>query len=292
MSIRSKLARTEFAAAASIAAALTAPFSAAAQAQPSASQGAQAGSSSSGRVAEIVVTAERRSETAQTVPISITAVTGRQLEVAGIKTTQDLVLATPGLTMTQTLNGVTPYIRGIGSQQATTEGAVAVYVDNVYYASTQGAIFTLNNVDRVEVLKGPQGTLFGRNATGGLINVITRDPSFTPEIKGTIGYGNFNTLSGNLYVTGALTKNIAMDFALAGSDQGDGWGKNYFLGNDVNLRREWAVRSKLKADFSENTRAVLEVDYSRWRSDIGLTRQALPGTVAITGVRPVGTILP
>ena len=176
MSKKWKLARTESAVAALVAAALMESLgSGAALAQVNAPV-SQAGSSASGQVEEVVVTAQRRSETAQSIPISITAITAKQLENTGIQTTQDLVVATPGLTMTQTLNGVTPYIRGVGTQAATTEGAVAVYVDNVYYASTQGAIFALNNVDRVEVLKGPQGTLFGRNATGGLINVITRDP--------------------------------------------------------------------------------------------------------------------
>ena len=124
--------------------------------------------------------------------------------------------------MTQTRNGVVPYIRGIGSASSTAEGAVALYVDNVYFASSRGAIFTLNNIDRVEVLKGPQGTLFGHSATGGLIHVVTREPSFTPELKGSIGYAKYDTLSGNLYMTGGLNEKVAMDFAFAGSHQGEG----------------------------------------------------------------------
>ncbi len=256
-----------------------------------AAQAQQDGSADVG-VGDIVVTAQRRSESMQKVPISVTAISATKLIASGINSSQDIAVATPGLTMTTSRNTVTPYLRGVGTQSgnAGTEGSIATYIDGVYIASAGGAIFSLNNVERVEVLKGPQGTLFGRNATGGLIQVITRDPSHDPGFEASLGYGNYSTVTTSAYITGGLTDSVAADVSLYRTYQGEGWGKNIPDGKDVNLRNEWMVRSKVKADLGERTTIVLAGDYAWWRSDIGLTRQTLPGTVARGGYRPVGSI--
>lgn len=245
-----------------------------------------------GGLAEIVVTAQRRAESLQSVPISVTAVTADKLEASGITSTQDLPNVAPGLIMTNVRNTVTPYLRGIGTQAGTagTEGAIAVYIDGVYLPNAISSAFSLNNVQRVEVLKGPQGTLFGRNATGGLIHVFTRDPTYNPELRATLGYGNYDTKMASFYVTGGLTENVAADFAFYGSHQGDGWGRNLILGGDVNFRREALVRSKIKAELGERTSVVLAGDYARWRSDIGNVFQPLPGTVSVGRVTTTGSI--
>jgi iron complex outermembrane receptor protein len=260
-----------------------------APASPQLPPGSDSGQSDVG-LADIVVTAQRRSERVQNVPITITALPAAALEAAGIRSLQDLPLLAPGLVLPMSRNTATPYLRGVGSQQGTAgvEGAVAVYLDGVYLPAAISNVFTLNNIERIEVLKGPQGTLFGRNATGGLIQVITRDPSHTQEISGFVGYGNYNTLSGAIYATGELASAITANIAVNVSHQGDGWGKNFFRGLDVNRARSWSVRSKVKFELGTNSSLLLSADYNRFQSDLGNVRQPLPGTVA--GVLAVGGV--
>jgi iron complex outermembrane recepter protein len=132
---------------------------------------------------EIVVTAQKRSESEQTVPIAITALTTQDLNNAGVDSITDLTMVAPGLQLERTAIFATPYVRGVGSN-ATGPGndpSVATYMDGVYLSSKSANLFDLYNIERVEVLKGPQGTLFGRNATGGAINIVTRNPTDTPE---------------------------------------------------------------------------------------------------------------
>src|SRR5690606_977352 len=125
------------------------------------------------------VTAQKRTESQQDVPIAISTITGESLIASGVRDTDDLGLATPGLQMNQGGVGNIPFIRGIGSQDATAgqDNSVSTYVDGVLQSSVTGSAVVFNNVERIEVLKGPQGTLFGRNTTGGVINIITKDPS-------------------------------------------------------------------------------------------------------------------
>lgn len=238
----------------------------------------------------VIVTAQRRAQSLQDVPITMSAVTAEQLEASGVTTTFDLPSVTPGLTLTTTRNGITPYLRGVGTQASTSEQAVAIYVDNVYIPSTFASMFSLNNIERVEVLKGPQGTLFGRNATGGLINVITRDPSHTQELDLSLGYGNYDTVTGNVYATTGLNDKVAVDIAGYVNHQGEGWGKNLFRGNDVNISQSYAVRSKLRADLDDSTYLVLTGDYNEISSDFGNARQTAVGTLAFDGEGPAGSI--
>jgi iron complex outermembrane receptor protein len=229
-------------------------------------------------VDEIVVTAQRRSESMQDVPIAITALQGDALIERGIVDTTDIAAVTPGLTTTTSLSRATPFIRGIGTAAADPgqEAGVATYVDGVYYASPQGNVFALNNIERIEVLKGPQGTLFGRNTTGGLIHIITRDPSTTPMLMGTVGYGKFDTFEGNLYGTTGLTDDLAVDLSLFTIDQNEGWGENFITGKEVNFRREWSVRTKLKWDPNDSTSVVASLDFQDNESDIGTNRNVYP----------------
>ena len=104
---------------------------------------------------------------------------------------------------------------------------------------------SLNNVERVEVLKGPQGTLFGRNATGGLIQIVTRDPTQDFTAGFSAGYGNYDTFTGSAYVAGGIARNLAADIAAQVTAQGDGYGINVATGNDVNRTKfDLALRSK------------------------------------------------
>ena len=123
-------------------------------------------------------------------PIAVAAVTAETLENTGIDTTRDLPQMVPSVQFTRSGASGLIFIRGVGTTNAAVgeEGSNAVYVDGVYLPDLPQAINNFNNIERVEVLKGPQGTLFGRNATGGLIHIITREPGDEMVARGEVGY--------------------------------------------------------------------------------------------------------
>lgn len=222
-------------------------LSGAAWAQEPEPEGRQAGAQRTG-IEDIVVTAQRREERLQDVPIAVTALNESQLSNSGLMTTQDLTTVTPTLTIGQNGGNALPRLRGVGASFGGPgiENSIATYVDGVYIAAAPASIFSLAGVERVEILKGPQGTLFGRNATGGLIQIITKKPSET--FGGTLSgsYGSYDTVGGDAYLTGGLAAGLAMDFAAHASFQGDGFGRNRFLDIDANRTdRDLAFRSQL-----------------------------------------------
>src|SRR5258706_929193 len=229
----------------------------------------------------IIVTAQRRNEDVQDVPIAVSAVTGQQLEIEGITNTLDIGRAVPSLIVTQTAGYVLPRIRGVGNSVvgAGYEGGVATYVDGVYLAAAPAGLLSLNNIEQIEVLKGPQGTLFGRNATGGLISIITREPSSTPGGTIELSYGDYQTATTNFYLTAGLGRAVAADFAGHISTQGQGYGINRFNGRDVNrMDNDTALRSSLLVTPSDDTKIRLTLDYEQNRgSNYGAVRLA-PGT--------------
>lgn len=234
---------------------------------------------------EIVVTANKRSESIQQVPIAITAVTGDRLAGIGITNTQDLAAVVPGLTIQNSLSGTQAHLRGVGTTalSAGTENSVATYIDGVYILSLSGALVQLNNIEQVEVDKGPQGTLFGRNATGGVINIRTRDPSH--EVRGdfNIRYGNYNTVSTQAYVTGGITQTVAADVAAFVSYQADGWGKNLFNGEDVNRMDQYALRSKWLIEPDDRDRLRVIGDFSELKGNSFASFAPLHGTAVNYG---------
>src|SRR5258708_4407403 len=156
-------------------------FALAQQAVPSAIHGAaqvnSASSDTDNALEEIVIIAERRKENLQDAPITVTAVSAAALESAGVGGTTELANAVSGLTMPQSQGTPMPHIRGIGNTALGTgiENSVALYVDGVYHGSASFSALTFNNIAQLEVAKGPQRTLVGRNATGGLIQGLTLD---------------------------------------------------------------------------------------------------------------------
>ena len=142
---------------------------------------------------EILVTAQRREQNLQDVGISISAFSGDQMETLGFENAQEVTLMTPGVSTVQP-TGEANYglaIRGVATSDFTTnvESPVALYLDEVYISQMSGSGFMLYDMDRVEILRGPQGTLFGRNATGGLAHFVSKKPTqeFSGYVKGTIG---------------------------------------------------------------------------------------------------------
>jgi iron complex outermembrane receptor protein len=183
----------------------------------------------SGGLADIVVTAQRRSESLQKVPVVVTAVEPEVLEARNVSTLQDLPKLTPSLTVQNQASNVTPFIRGVGSTVtgAGQAASVATYVDGVYIATLTSAAFDLDNVEQVQVLEGPQGALYGRNATGGAIVVTTKTPRPGDPISGRFraGYGNYNNREASGIVSGGLGEMFA--FSVNGSiRKRDGYIKN------------------------------------------------------------------
>lgn len=169
---------------------------------------------------EILVTAQRRSERLTDVPISIAAISADILSTQQIQTTLDIPKMVAGMTVSHNGLWVTPAIRGIGSRVG--ENSVAQYVDGVYIANPVTALSEFAAVERIEILKGPQGTLFGRNATGGAINIITPDPGQTLEVRGSAfleerdGWGVTGYL--NIPLTDTLAVNMSGNYR-----ESDGW---------------------------------------------------------------------
>lgn len=221
-------------------------------------------------VAEIIVTAQKRSENVQKVPIAIAAFSAETLKANNVAGLADLANVTPGLTFTFQSQSGSPFLRGVGNAQtfAGSEAEVQTYIDNVYYASGGGSFTRFNNIARVEVDKGPQGTLFGRNATGGVIQVFTRDPSHAPVLDASVGYGRFDYKEADVYASGGLGTNLAADIAVH-YDHRDGWGKNSFDNADVYQARSFAVRSKWVFEPSSDTKLTLIGDYGIDRSELG-----------------------
>ncbi len=200
---------------------------AAAQAQdakPAADQTATTDGASG--LAEIVVTAEKRSVNLQDVPLAISAYTADARQLAGITTLQDVANFTPGLSYSASNDRV--FIRGIGRQTNTngSDPGVSTYTDGIYDASTSSIAASDFFIDRIEVLRGPQGTLYGRNSIGGAINAISKRPSeaFAADLRGTVGNYGLYTLEGA--VSGALTGGLRARLAGAFSDQNRGYFKN------------------------------------------------------------------
>jgi iron complex outermembrane receptor protein len=244
-------------------AALCYPAFARAQTSPSAPQAPQPQADTS--IEEIVVTAQRRRENLQDVPITVQAFSGQALESSGVTNAADLARVVPGMTMPTSAGYTLPHLRGVGITAIGPgiENSVALYVDGVYRGSSSSDAIALNNIAGVEVEKGPQGTLFGRNATGGLIQVSTRDPKVGP-LSGSadLGYANYQTTSGDLYLTGG-SELIAGDIAVKASHQNQGWGINVATGQDVNatdldlsLRSKWLIRP------TDSTKLTVIFDYS------------------------------
>lgn len=178
---------------------------------------------------DIIVTAQKRSESINSVPLSITAVSGSDLQAQGVTDVAGLAKVTPGFNAIDSGFGTPVYfLRGIGffDSSLAAKPTVTVYTDEVpipYSVMTAGASFDL---ERVEVLKGPQGTLFGSNATGGAINYIAAKPTWSPEAGLALSYGRFDRFSAEGYASGPLSETLAARISLRHEGGGD-WQKSY-----------------------------------------------------------------
>jgi iron complex outermembrane receptor protein len=235
-------------------------------AQPAPVAPAAGDAAAEGGLEDIVVTATRREERLQYVPVTVTAVTASTLATVGVFQMRNLTEIVPGFTGGRNISGSQPVIRGIGSVGVSVgdESNVAAYIDGVYQPNAYANFLELVEIERVEVLRGPQGTVFGRNATGGLINIITPDPSFNTRGKVAVRYGRTRNDAGDYdlraYVTGALTENIAADFAGLYRKNED-YIVDLVRGGHVGGSRAINLRSKLLFQPSDDAEIVLTGEY-------------------------------
>jgi len=231
-------------------------------------------------VEDVVVTAQRREERLQDVPIAVTAISATALAKTGVTNSTDLAQAVSGLTISNNSGYVQPRLRGVGNNVIGLgyEGGVATYIDGVYIGSAPGSLMSLSNIERVEVLKGPQGTLFGRNSTGGLIQVVTREPASEPGGEVSVGYGNYGTFSTEAYVTGGLGQYVSADLAGSATTMSDGYGTNVHTGQDVyRTNHDLALRSSLLFK-RDDTKIRISADVTNLVGSMFTALRPVPGT--------------
>jgi len=252
----------------------------------SAAGGSSPGQDNSG-LTDIIVTAQKRTERLQDVPVAVTALAGQALQEANISDTKALSAVVPSLNFTHTASFAQTFIRGVGSRGASAgdEQIVPIYVDGVYQVGMTAGIFKLNSIDRIEVLRGPQGTLFGRNAVGGAINIVTKDPSFTPSAELGLGYGRFNELKGDLYASGPLTDNLAANISLM-RHQDDGYARDVLRGTREAASHTTSLRAKLLWEPTDDLKAKLTGYYVEAGDAAGVVGFPLNGNTAARRLDP------
>jgi len=215
---------------------------------------------------EVTVTARRREESLRDVPIAVSAFPGAQLEEAGAVNLTTLSNYTPNVTLEvsrATNTTLTAYIRGVGQQDpvAGWEGGVGIYLDDIYLARPQGTVFDIYDVERIEILRGPQGTLYGRNTIGGAVRYVTKRLSEDREFKIKGALGNYN--QADLLLSGSMP--VSDTFRVGGSIASfnhDGWGDNLFTGEENANKEIMAYRLSMEWEPADNLFVRLYGDYS------------------------------
>lgn len=262
----------------------------AAQAQSTQAQTTTSSSPSGAQLEELVVTAQKRAENLQAVPATVSAFSSERIEAQAITDSADIQNLVPGLVITKSLSSGITYVRGVGQNTGAlgVENSVATYIDGVYLAQPSAGLFSLSNIERVEVLKGPQGTLFGRNATGGVLHIITKDPTGEREGNFDIGYGNYNTITSHLYFSTPITDTFGASIAAFVDNRNDGYVRNIFLNKDLYQDYNHGVQTKLRWTPTERTEVLLHANYSFSKGYAGSTTATPEGSLAEGGAGYLG----
>jgi iron complex outermembrane recepter protein len=220
----------------------------------------------SGGIGEIIVTAQKRAESIQSVPISIAAVGGEQLAAMNVTTLQALQGSVPNVQIdnfANTPNNAVFTIRGIGviEPDPYAGNTVSIVVDGVPQFFSMGALLDTYDTGRVEILRGPQGTLFGANTTGGVVNVVTNQPTgeFGGYVRGT--YGNWNRFDVNASIEAPLVKDVVSLKVSGIHTQRDGWVTNVWNGEDMGGKNVDAVRGQLRITPNSDLTVTLQAEY-------------------------------
>ena len=237
---------------------------------------------------EILITATRRISPLSDVPIAVTAVTGAALQNSGATDIRQLNQLSPSLLVSSSSTeaaGATARIRGIGTvgENAGLEASVGTFIDGVYRNRSGVGLTELGPIERVEVLRGPQGTLFGRNTSAGLINVVTAQPRFETEGYAEASYGNYDYMRFGAGITGpaSITTAYRLDAVYL---KRDGFLRDVISGREVNDRDRWLVRGKLLFEPGDDLSVLISGDYSS-RDEECCAATYLPATDVTLGAR-------
>lgn len=214
---------------------------------------------------EVVVTATKRQESLQDVPVSVAAVTGETIDNMGVVDMEEIALYIPNFEAS--ISTILPnlYVRGLGTGTShSIEQPVGRFVDDVYIGRGAASILSFMDIEAVEVLRGPQGTLFGKNTLAGAMVVRTGNPTDQLEANVNVGYGSYST-TGNFreieaYVAGPLSENLRGRVAVRYADS-DGYVENRLSGPNGGIRDDIGIRVKLERDFGENTTVQLKLEH-------------------------------
>jgi iron complex outermembrane receptor protein len=229
---------------------------------------------------EIIVTAQRRAQRLEEVPAAISYISADTLQNSAIVSTTDLPRVVPGLSISKIGAYTLPTLRGVGSSLTGPglENNVATYVDGIYYPSTQSNLFELVDIENIQVLKGPQGALYGRNATGGAIIITTREPSPETHLDIRVGYARFDDRKVEFSGSAGLGAGMALGLSAA-YHESDGFVRNIADNTLAAPTRSISVRPKIKLDSGGPFTALLTLEYNNIRNPIGGALTAYKGNV-------------
>lgn len=254
----------------------------------------QAAESRRATTEEIRVTAQRNNGTEMSVPISLAALPSEELDRAGVQSTLDLPILAPSLQFSTNTALGQPYVRGVGSDLLTTgaESSVSTYVDDIYHARPAGSLLEFFDLERVEVLYGPQGTLFGRNATGGVIHVISKRPTDQLEAQSDLLYGNYNQVRLRAAVNAPLLDD-KLRVRLAGmGNWRDGYSENLLDGRDVDDLNVGAFRGQIELRPFEDVTFLLRGDWRREHDSRNVVQKVVAPLAGSPAVVNLGGIVP
>jgi len=263
-------------------AALTAAPAFAQDAAPAAPEAQDSALADSG---EIVVTARRREEKLLDVPTAVTALTSAQLNQAGAVDLTDLQIASPNTTLKDargTNSTLAAFIRGVGQQDPVPgfEAGIGIYLDDIYLNRPQAAVLDIYDVERIEVLRGPQGTLYGRNTIGGAVKYVTKKLEDRPTLSVRGNYGSYN--QADVIVSASTPIGSMLKFGVAGARlTRDGFGENKNLGIENYNKNVWAGRATLEFETPDEKMSVrITGDYTHDKSNARNGHRLFPGLVS------------
>ncbi|GAO79648.1 TonB-dependent receptor [Sphingopyxis sp. USTB-05] len=228
---------------------------------------AQEKETSGGGLEEIVVTARKREENLQSAPLSVAAIGGDTLEKAGIDEFSEIASRVPGFTFNpDNVSEPNIFLRGIGTdiESAASNPAIGFFLNDVYLSRAQGTAIELFDLERVEIVRGPQGTLYGKNVVGGAINFITRKPTDEFRAGAEAGFGNYGSFEVKANVAGGLGDGLSGSIA-ASARHHDGYARNTFTGNNVEDLDAYGVMAQLRYQPDDRLDILLTGDLTRRR---------------------------
>ncbi len=239
---------------------------------------------------EIVVTAQKREQSLQDVSTAVTALTASRLQDAGISDIKSLQYYAPSVTIGTTFGFANVFMRGLGLNNvfANVDPSVTLYVDGAVISQPSAQLFSFFDLERVEVLRGPQGTLYGRNATGGTINLIAKKPTDEQEGYFRVTGGDYDLFQSEGAFGGQLTDRLSGRFAFQTINRG-GYGINEVTGNDIDNANQKGFRGQLLFHASDDVDILLSAEYGTEKDAANgflFKRKTFPGTTLPNGTAP------